>query len=143
MQKEVTNEGEPPCLTISDVQLDDNVNPIPDLVAVDITPPPEIMSEKYKWQDFRWLEVFNTIIAIGTLIIAFAAYRVASDTADIKIAVGDLGRLAHQTERQAKALEDQLGQVKLQTNSLGLQVARKCRDKPRLPKSLQAIAQLR
>src|ERR1700748_43847 len=72
-----------------------------------------------RWRDMRPLEFVNTLVAVGTLIVAVVALIIASDTRDIKSAVSNLGVLAQQTSRQAKALEDQFGQIKHQTRDIG------------------------
>ncbi len=71
------------------------------------------------WRNMKPLEVANTLAAVGSLVVAIVALIIASDTSDIKSAVSNLGSLAQQTARQAKALEDQFGQIKQQTTDIG------------------------
>ncbi|MDR3527727.1 MAG: hypothetical protein P4L57_10630 [Rhizomicrobium sp.] len=72
------------------------------------TPP----TSKTLRKEIRWFDWVNAGVAVATLIVAFAAYRVASDTRDIKSAVANLSTLASQSARQAKAAEGQLNEIR-------------------------------
>jgi hypothetical protein len=63
----------------------------------------------------EWL---TFLVAAGSLAVAFATYRNAADTSDIKNAIGNLSELATQTKRQADATRDQLGAVRDQVGAL-------------------------
>jgi hypothetical protein len=74
-------------------------------------------SYKILWRQIRWLDTINTIATIGMLLVAVAAYRIASDTRDVKTAVKNISDLATQTKRQADALDKQFGQVKREADA--------------------------
>jgi hypothetical protein len=62
--------------------------------------------------EIRVIDVINVIVGIGMLVVAFAAYRVASDTRDVKSAVQKIAELTKETKRQANASQDQLTMLK-------------------------------
>lgn len=67
--------------------------------------------------EIRWLDVINALVGVAMLIVAIAAYRVASDTGDIKKAVANISDLATQTKREADNLHDQFGQIKREADA--------------------------
>ncbi|MBV8975845.1 MAG: hypothetical protein JOZ13_00535 [Alphaproteobacteria bacterium] len=78
--------------------------------------------KKSLWREIRLLDAINTLVALGTLAVAFAALQVAKDTSDIKSAVKNISTLATQTKREADAISGQFAQVKRQADALGAQV---------------------
>lgn len=80
-------------------------------------------TNKTLWHEIRILDVINSIVSVAMLIVALAAYRLASDTSDIKSAISNLSDLAVQTKRQADAMSDQLGAVREQVAALKEQAA--------------------
>jgi hypothetical protein len=70
----------------------------------------------------EWLTLLvgvgSLLIGVGSLAVAYMTYRNASDTSDIKTAIGNLSELATQTKRQADATHDQLGAVRDQVSAL-------------------------
>ncbi len=82
------------------------------------------MSESRRSKIWRIiLDVINVGVGIGTLLVAIAAYRVASDTSDIKNAVGNISTLATQTKRQADETHNQVVAVQSQADILKRQLA--------------------
>jgi hypothetical protein len=55
---------------------------------------------KTLWREIRIIDVINCLVGAAMLIVAVAAYRVASDTSDIKTAISNLSELADQTKLQ-------------------------------------------
>jgi hypothetical protein len=78
---------------------------------------------KTLWREIRIIDVINCFVGGAMLIVAIAAYRVASDTSDIKTAISNLSELANQTKRQADAMSDQLGAIREQVTTLKEQAA--------------------
>lgn len=80
-------------------------------------------TNKTLWREIRIIDVVNCLVGISMLIVAIAAYRVASDTSDIKTAISNLSKLADQTKRQADSMADQLSAVRDQVAALKQQAA--------------------
>jgi hypothetical protein len=78
---------------------------------------------KTLWREIRIIDLINCFVGIAMLIVAVSAYRIASDTSDIKGAIGNLADLAVQTKRQADAVSDQLSAVREQVTALKEQAA--------------------
>ena len=78
---------------------------------------------KTLWREIRIIDLINCFVGVAMLIVAIAAYRIASDTSDIKSAISNLSDLAIQTKRQADAMSDQLGAVREQVTALKEQAA--------------------
>jgi len=78
---------------------------------------------KMLWREIRIIDLINCFVGAAMLIVAIAAYRIASDTSDIKSAISNLSDLAIQTKRQADAMSDQLGAVREQVAALKEQAA--------------------
>jgi hypothetical protein len=81
------------------------------------------MSESRRRKIWRiTLEMANALVGVGTLLVAIAAYLVASDTSDIKSAVGNISALATQTKRQADETHNQVVAVQGQADILKRQL---------------------
>jgi hypothetical protein len=59
------------------------------------------------------LDIVNALSALGMFLVALITLWIASDTVDIKNAVGQISRLAQETHRQANAAQTQLEQLRL------------------------------
>ena len=84
----------------------------------------------------QWL---TFLVGFGSLAVAFATYRNAADTSDIKNAIGNLSELATQTKRQADATHDQLAAVKDQVSALRDQAEEAKRQTAAIAKQTEAI----
>jgi hypothetical protein len=78
---------------------------------------------KTLWREIRIIDLINCFVGVAMLIVAIAAYYIASNTSDIKSAISNLSDLAIQTKRQADAMSDQLGAVREQVAALKEQAA--------------------
>lgn len=74
-------------------------------------------SNKTLLREVHWLDLINAGVGVAMLLVAMAAYRVASDTGDVKNAVRNLSDLATQTKRQADFTKGQLDQVRREADA--------------------------
>jgi hypothetical protein len=65
----------------------------------------------------RLIDVINCIVGVAMLFVAISAYRVASDTGDLKDTVKKLSMVAAQTTRQANAATNQLAEMQAENRA--------------------------
>lgn len=71
--------------------------------------------------EIRIFDVINSFATVGMLAVAYATYRVASDTGEIKSAVQNLSSLASETKRQADNSQSQAIIMQQQLSELALE----------------------
>jgi hypothetical protein len=74
------------------------------------------------WGRIRLIDVVNCLVGIATLVVAFDAYRIATDSSDIKSAIQNIYEVAVQTKRQADALNSQFDQLRRQADNSSTQL---------------------